>query len=174
MLNKRPKIVVFTGPESTAKSTLSEMVSEQFNIQCEPEYARDYVAALNRPYTYDDVVKIARYQIESYQKACKSNQSVVVFDTFLIITKVWFSEVYNKIPAWFEQFLSEVKIDLHLLCYPDIEWIADGIRENEEKRMYLYKQYELELKKYNFTYKIINGHGHERYQQAINHINQIL
>ncbi|MCU4157361.1 ATP-binding protein [Carboxylicivirga sp. A043] len=174
MQNKRPKIIVFTGPESTAKSTLSKHISEEYGARWEPEYARDYVEGLNRSYTYDDVVKIAKYQIESYWKACELNQSLIVFDTFLIITKVWLSEVYHRVPEWVEHFLSEVKIDLHLLCYPDLEWVADGIRENEAKRMYLFEQYELELKMYNFTYQIIKGQGHERYQQAINHINQIL
>ncbi len=150
------------------------MVSQYFGGHYEPEYARAYVEGLKRPYTYDDVVAIARYQLDSYKKVCQMDYPFVVFDTFLIITKVWFKEVYKKVPEWLEQFLAEVEIDLHLLCYPDLEWIADGIRENEEKRMYLFEQYEDELKKYNFTYRIIKGSGHERYQQAINHVNQIL
>ncbi|MCG8578508.1 MAG: ATP-binding protein [Bacteroidales bacterium] len=174
MQNKNPKIIVFTGPESTAKSTLSKRVSEQFNVHCEKEYARDYVAGLNRPYTYDDVEIIAQHQVNSYRKACELKHSFIVFDTFLIITKVWFEEVYNKVPEWFEKFLDEVNIDLHLLCYPDIEWIADGVRENKNKRMYLFERYEHELKKYNFNYKIVSGRGDERYQQAMNHINQIV
>lgn len=174
MQNKKPKIIVFTGPESTAKSTLSKEVSQLLNAHLETEFARDYVANLNRPYNYDDVVRIAKSQIGTYRNACGMNKHLVVFDTFLIITKVWFKEVYGKMPGWFEDFLAEVKIDLHLLCYPDIEWVADGVRENKEKRLYLFEQYEFELKRYNFNYHIINGHGPDRYQQAINHINQIL
>ncbi|WP_430816056.1 AAA family ATPase [Carboxylicivirga sp. RSCT41] len=174
MLNKRPKIIVFTGPESTAKSTLSQMLSEEYKVHCVPEYAREYVAGLDRDYAYEDVEAIAKHQIASYRKACGLNQAFVVFDTFLIITKVWFTEVYKKVPVWFEAFLKDVKIDLHLLCYPDIEWVADGIRENENKRMYLFEQYEQELKRYSFNYRIINGRGDERFQQAKNHINQIL
>ncbi|MBR8534639.1 ATP-binding protein [Carboxylicivirga sediminis] len=171
---KRPVTVVFTGPESTAKSSISKQLSDIYGGQWVPEYAREYVEGLNRPYTYQDVEKIAIHQKDSYERVLGLGQSLVVFDTFLIITKVWFAEVYNSVPEWLEELIGSVSIDLHLLCYPDIEWIDDGIRENESKRLYLFERYRSELENYNFVYEVIKGNGESRIEQAKYHINQLL
>lgn len=55
------------GPESTGKSTLAQQLSQRYHGICLPEYAREYVEQLGRPYTYDDVCAIARHQIEQLQ-----------------------------------------------------------------------------------------------------------
>ncbi len=52
------------GPESTAKSTLAQQLAEVFAGDYILEYAREYIAALTRPYTYADVSAIARHQIQ--------------------------------------------------------------------------------------------------------------
>ncbi|MBS2211037.1 ATP-binding protein [Carboxylicivirga mesophila] len=171
---KRPISIVFTGPESTAKSSMSKEISGIFGGYWIPEYAREYVEGLNRPYTYEDVEKIALHQKDSYERAVTSGQSLVIFDTFLIITKVWFAEVYNSVPEWLEELIGNVSIDLHLLCYPDIKWIDDGVRENESKRLFLFERYRSELENYNFAYEVIKGNGASRIEQAKNHINQLL
>lgn len=174
MQHKKPITIVFTGPESTAKSTVSQRLSQQMGALWVPEYAREYIESLNRPYTYEDVEMIAMQQKESYQEALKTGRSIVIFDTFLIITKVWFMEVYGKMPRWIERMLQDVHIDLHLLCYPDIRWIADGVRENEQNRKYLFDIYRFELEKYNFAYEVIKGEGEERIQEATKHITHFL
>ncbi len=55
------------GPESTAKSTLSQQLAKAFGGVYIPEYAREYIANLSRPYTYDDVSAIAHHQIQQLQ-----------------------------------------------------------------------------------------------------------
>ncbi len=55
------------GPESTAKSTLSQQLAEALGGVYIPEYAREYIANLSRPYTYDDVSAIAHHQIQQLQ-----------------------------------------------------------------------------------------------------------
>lgn len=55
------------GPESTGKSTLAQQLSQRYHGIYVPEYAREYVEQLRRPYTYDDVCAIARHQIEQLQ-----------------------------------------------------------------------------------------------------------
>ncbi len=139
-----------------------------------PEHAREYVENLNRPYTYEDVINIAKQQIDAYKTAIALGRSVVIFDTFLVITKVWFTEVFGKMPNWLEEELGEINIDLHLLCYPDLKWVDDGVRENESKREYLYERYKAELENYNFAYEVVKGEGEERLQQAYYHINQLI
>lgn len=174
MKSNNPIIVVLTGPESTAKSTLAKQLSEIYGTQWVPEYAREYIENLNRSYTYNDVLKIAQHQIKSYEKVLQSGERLVFFDTFLVITKIWFREVFGNVPKEIENYLEGIDIDLHLLCYPDIKWINDGIRENENKRLYLYDEYRNELDNYNFKYEIIKGSENERTQLAEQYINQLI
>ena len=82
------------GPESTGKSTLANQLAGVLQASVVPEYARDYVEQLSRPYTYDDVVLIAKKQIE--QLSADYPTPIVIFDTELIITKVWFEHKYSS------------------------------------------------------------------------------
>ncbi len=91
--------IAITGPESVGKSTLTKLLAEHFHGKYVTEFARDYVASLNRPYTYEDVEIIARKQMSQYDEKNVSIQPVypaVFFDTFLMITKVWFNHVWHR------------------------------------------------------------------------------
>ena len=95
------KKVVVTGPESTGKTILSAELASRLNARWIPEFARMYVEALTRPYTYEDVELIARHQVKEEQKLSKiSGQGILILDTWLIITKIWFEVVYGAAPGW--------------------------------------------------------------------------
>jgi NadR type nicotinamide-nucleotide adenylyltransferase len=141
--------IVICGPESTGKTTLCRELAEHYQTTWVPEFAREYIGRLNRKYTYDDVEIIAKKQIQQWESISHDENNLVFFDTGLIITKVWFSEVYNKVPFWLENELTNYKPDMYLLCYYDIEWEFDTIRENgnDEQRAYLFAKYLEEIKK---------------------------
>ena len=63
MHNPMHKIVII-GPESTGKSTLSQELAAHFNAPWVPEYAREYIDQLDRPYTFDDLLAIAKGQVK--------------------------------------------------------------------------------------------------------------
>ncbi len=160
--------IVLTGPESTAKSTLSKLLASHFNGVNVPEFARDYLAKKGHSYSYDDVEAIAKGQIEQYHNSLKSEGDYVFFDTWLIVTKVWFEWVFQKEPVWLETSMTELPIDLYLLCKPDIPWEPDPLRENGgEERIKLFEIYKNELVKRKLPFIEINGEGEERVQQAI-------
>lgn len=159
--------IVITGPESVGKSTLIKDLTQHFSsVISYSEYARTYVEDLNRPYSYDDVEKIAKQQLKEYDVA-KDYKGLVIFDTFLIVTKIWFEKVYEILPIWFNRELKKRKIDLFLLCEPDIPWVKDDVRENSNNRDLLFKLYKNEIEKYGFKYHVIRGLGEERTLNAI-------
>jgi len=166
------KKIVLTGPESTGKTTLGNSLANIFNSKFYPEFAREYVENLNRNYNFSDVENIAKKQIDVFRKeSYDTNSNCVFFDTGLIITKVWFSEVFKKVPQYLNDAIKEIKIDLYLLCYPDIEWVADDVRENGgERRLYLFNKYKEELDKNNFKYHIIKGKNKQRLDLAIEYL----
>jgi NadR type nicotinamide-nucleotide adenylyltransferase len=161
--------IAITGPESTGKSTLARQLSEAFGGLFIPEYARDYVAQLPGHYEFTDIENIARKQIEQYVQASQTSTEIVFFDTWLIITKVWFNWVYGKVPSWLEAAIRDCPIDLYLLCRPDLPWEADDVRENGgENRIKLFNRYKEELIGYGFGFVEISGLESARLSNAAN------
>ena len=164
-------MIVITGAESTGKSTLTEALAHYFKVPFVPEYARSYIENLNREYNYNDVEIIARKQVEIFNSVKKSNSEFVFIDTWLIITKIWFEEVFNKIPSWIEHEIINTKINLFLVCDTDLPWIPDPVRENGgENRLKLQKKYIEQIEHYNFNYKIVSGNQNERIINAIKYL----
>lgn len=171
-MTQKLKIVV-TGAESTGKSTIAKAIANHFNVEWIPEFAREYVENLEGPYTYEDVEAIAQKQIETERNL--SNESLIVFDTWLIITKVWFDFVYGKCPGWLNEEIKNCNIDLFLVCDVDLPWIDDPVRENGgENRNKLQSIYLQELESYGFHYQIVSGEGEQRIKNAINAINTFI
>jgi len=159
--------VVITGPESTGKSELTEKLANHFGGIAIHEYARDFISSLNRPYNLSDVFAICRKQIEQIS-ANHGESDLAFFDTGLIITKVWLEMVFNVKPKWIDQAIKSAKIDLYLLCAPDIPWKPDSLRENGgAMREVLFEMYKKNLEAFCLPYIIIDGEGEDRSRNAI-------
>ncbi len=160
--------IVLTGPECTGKSTLSVQLAQHYKTLCIPEYAREYVANLSRPYAYDDVVHIAETQVRQLTEYTNRAGRILFLDTWLIITKIWFDLVYKKCPEWIDKELSEHTVDFYLLCDTDIPWKADAVRENGgSRREYLLGLYKKELEGFQCEFGIVRGLGNQRLNNAI-------
>ncbi|HET9826707.1 MAG TPA: ATP-binding protein [Chitinophagaceae bacterium] len=66
------KKIAVIGPESTGKSTLCERLAQHYRTQWCPEYARQYLMTYGMTYTYDDLLTIARGQLELEDKYIQS------------------------------------------------------------------------------------------------------
>ena len=65
------------------------------------------------------------------------------------------------------------EIDLFLVCYYDIPWQEDPVRENPgPMRKYLYDKYIQEVEALGAPYEIIRGNGPARIQNAIRAVNR--
>lgn len=165
---RKTTVVVLTGPESVGKSTLGKQLSSHFCAPILPEYARTYTEQLTREYTLQDVEHIAKYQIQAEEKALKNNPSILLLDTDLIITKVWFELVYGVVPNFVEDALQNTKNRFHLLLDTSPSWVADSVRENGgEKRDMLFRLYQKELEHYQIPYSIVTGMHQNRVENAI-------
>ncbi len=172
---KTIKRIVLIGAESTGKTELSEYLAKRFNTVVVPEYAREYIENLHQDYTYKDVEHIALKQLELEEKYSQIANEVLFYDTYLIITKIWFQIAFKEVPEWINQRIKNSKIDLFLLCNNDIPWIPDSVRENGgEMRDELFKIYQHELIDYGFNYKIISGEGDERLNKALEVVSDIV
>jgi len=64
------------------------------------------------------------------------------------------------------------KIDLYLLCKPDIAWEADPLREHPTKREQIHSIYENELLRRQLPFEIVQGEGEARFSSALNAIEE--
>jgi len=168
MSHESIKRIVVTGPESTGKTELSFNLAKRLNVDFIPEYARTYVENLNRPYCYFDVKNIARFKIYKEKRFEKRRSDILIFDTWLIITKVWFDLVFGRCPEWVISHIKSSKIDLFLVCKTDLPWVADPVRENGgEKREELLKIYCDEINSFGFSYELVEGIGLKRTENAL-------
>ena len=170
-LSKAPKIFVITGAESTGKSELTKWLADYFSVPFIPEYARTYVAGLNRKYSYEDVELIAKMQVRQINSYKNSNQPLIFVDTWLIITKIWFDVVFGKEPCWLEREILNTPVELFLVCNTDLPWEPDPVRENGgENRLILHNRYIETIEKYKFNYNLISGTGTDRFKKALNSV----
>jgi NadR type nicotinamide-nucleotide adenylyltransferase len=168
-----PKKIAITGPESSGKSWLAEKLAAHYKSHWVPEYAREYLEKNGLKYSIDGLEEIAKGQVISMIQAEIKNQEMLFFDTELVVIKIWSEVVFNKYPIYIEEMLAKQKIDLYLLCYPDIPWEFHPMRENPDNRDYLFELYEMELKNHRFNYRIVKGIGEERLQNAITFVEEI-
>jgi nicotinamide riboside kinase len=165
------KRVILTGPESTGKTMLTMELARRYGAPFIPEYAREYIVSLNRPYIFDDVLHIAGKQVEQLEYFTAMATEYLFIDTYLIITKVWFDKVFNKIPAWIDPEIVKTNDCLYLLCRPDIPWEPDPVRENGgTMRQVLFDIYESELKKAGLSFAFVGGMGEDRVACAVEQI----
>ena len=158
MSHNRIYKVGIIGPESTGKSTLATYLAHRHNGVLVPEYAREYMEkrACASAYTYEDVVNIAKSQVNQLQEISQlSAEGVAFFDTELIITKSWFEHKFGTCPDFLIQAIKDYPMDIYLLCYPDMPWQPDPVRENPNIREYLFNWYEREIQRLNIPYYII-------------------
>jgi len=144
--------IIVTGPESSGKTTLCNALSKHFNLPFSKEYAREYLNTLKRDYNPDDLLKIAKGQLQT-------ENGLQLLDTDLITLKIWSEYKYGSCDNWILTQIEKQKPEnrFYLLCSPDIPWQADKQRENPNDREELFEIYKQELDDLEHNYFIVEG-----------------
>ena len=160
------KIIVI-GPESSGKTNLCEQLSTHFNIPFAKEFARHYIDTLDRSYIIDDLLSIAKGQLQS-----EFNSQLL--DTDLITIKTWSEYKYGSCDKWILEQIEKQKKEkrFYLLCKPDIPWQVDKQRENPNDREELFKIYKYELENLGHDYFIVEGEN--RTENSISKISSLI
>ena len=172
------KKIVVIGPESTGKSTLCEDLTDYLQTTYLPEYARVYLEKNGPEYTYQDVLKMVKGQVESEVRFELENPEnpFLLFDTNYLVYKVWIKEKYNQEDPYIERLLKTDSFDHYLLCNVDIPWEYDDYREhpNDKDRARLFKEYEHVLSQNKLPFSVIKGNRKQRLDTAKKILNNLL
>jgi len=188
------KKIVAIGPESTGKSSLCKQLAEHYNTLWCPEYAREYLTNHGMNYTYDDLLTIAKEQVEleeKYESEIRSldprvnsqsnsplttQDSLLFIDTDMYVMKVWCEFVFGKCHQFILDQIAKRKYDLYLLCDIDLPWTYDKLREypDEGPRQKLYGIYKTIMQNQLTPWIEINGNYEQRVQKAINAIQGLI
>jgi NadR type nicotinamide-nucleotide adenylyltransferase len=159
--------IAITGPESTAKSALAKALAEYYNTRWVPEYSREYLSKISKEYTYDDILAIAKGQVNSEEKLLLKATKYLFCDTDMMVCKIWCEEKYGKCHPWIIEQLENPTYDLYLLCNTDIPWEPDPLRENPNDRDRLFELYHTELCERDYPFAIVEGIGGGRIDNAV-------
>jgi NadR type nicotinamide-nucleotide adenylyltransferase len=185
-MNSIQKIVVI-GPESTGKSTLCAELAAHYQTIWVEEYARQYLSEHGTKYSFDNLLTIAKGQIENEEKAIEllvqksaNNKEIgsnkLILDTDMYVMKVWCEYVFNNCHPFILEQINERNYDLYLLCDIDLPWAADEMREypDEQPRIELFTIYKELLQNQNRPWGIVSGTGTVRTENAIKLIDKLL
>lgn len=174
------KKIVAIGPESTGKSTLSELLARHYQTHWVPEYAREYLLEHGTQYTSKDLLTIANGQLEAEDKitalAEVQGKKLLFIDTDMYVMKVWSEFVFNSCDPRVLKEIASRKYDLYLLCNADLPWIKDELREypdlaTRQKLYYIYKDIVVNQ---SVPWVEISGNYEERFTKAVKAIDQLL
>ena len=159
--------IIVTGPESSGKTTLCKALSEHFKIPYSEESARGFLDELGGNYKKDDLLKIAKGQLNS-------EENTQLLDTDLITIKIWSKYKYGSCDKWILAQIEKQKSEnrFYLLCKPDIPWKADPQRENPNDRVALFTSYKQELDNLGHNYFIVEGEN--RIENSISKISSLI
>lgn len=162
------------GPECTGKSELSKFLAGHFKTEWVPEYAREYIDKLSRPYEEDDLIKIAEGQLEKENEHAIMANRLLICDTNLYVIKVWSEYKYGRTKPFILDAIASTRYDLYLLTYIDIPWEEDPQREHPMKREELFNIYLNEMQRQSVPFVVIRGAREQRRTDAIKAIQTIL
>jgi NadR type nicotinamide-nucleotide adenylyltransferase len=179
------KKIVVIGPESTGKSILCGYLADYYNTLWCPEFAREYLLKNGTAYTIQDLITIAKGQLDAVQININALQSQMdqtgivkplIIDTDMYVIKVWAEYVFGTCPTFILDEINKQNYDLYLLCKPDIPWVKDELREypDEKPRQELFQMYKDLLINQQTPWVEISGGFEARNQKAVAAIDAIL
>ena len=165
----KPKRILILGPESTGKSTLAEDLASHFGEPWVPEFAREYLEQIDRPYRYEDLLEIGKGQVASEELLAEQAEKFLFVDTDLRVIHIWSEHRFGKTDSWVMEQLAQRNYDLILLTDTDLPWTPDPLREYPEleMRQYFFDKYLNLTKESGFPYSVVSGDRTSRLEESV-------
>lgn len=158
--------ISIVGPESSGKSTLALSLSQTLGCKLCEEYSRKYLEGKTH-YKISDLQIIAKEQNKIIKNGIKKGGKYIVADTCILDIELWSKIKFNKIEEKTLQLSSQEEFDIYFLCKPDMPWEYDKLRENQNNREKIYKEFISVIKEKKLNYFIVEGTLKKRMSYAL-------
>lgn len=172
------KAVLF-GPESTGKTTLAKRLAQHYDTQWVEEYMREYLQKKwdnsKQVCTPEDIIPIAKGQMEAENRLSKSANKVLFCDTNLLELKVYSEAYYEEYcdPQLLKHALNNW-YDVYFLTNIDAPWVKDDLRDKPDDREGMFEKFKSTLQLYDLPFVILEGSEDERFRKAVSVIDKLL
>jgi len=164
--------IVFTGSESTGKSTLAAEVAKHYGVDVVPEFVRTFAEQRGGVIEFSDHGPIARGQMALEDEYIARGAKLLIQDTDLLSTVVYCRHYFGRCPEWIEAAARARRPDLYLLCEIDVPWVADGVRDRGHMREEMHRLFREAVKAAGTPYVTLAGTVEDRLRQSIRRIDE--
>lgn len=170
-----PKRILILGPESTGKSTLAEDLATYFGEPWVPEFAREYLEKIDRPYHFEDLVEIGKGQVLLEDELAKKAKKFLFCDTDLRVIHIWSEHRFGKTDPWVLEEIQRRTYELILLTDIDLPWEPDPLREHPEleMRQYFFEKYQKLAEQSGIPFLTISGDRETRLKTALEAVDKL-
>ena len=158
--------ICLLGGESTGKTTLAEALADFLQTHWVKEYGRELWEKKDGRLVFEDMVSIAREQVRQEEILAGRANRILVCDTSPLTTLFYSQAMFGKAERELED-LATRSYDRVFLCMPDIPFVQDGTRQNDDFRMRQHQWYLDVLSRKNIPYHELTGTISERIDNVL-------
>ncbi len=163
-MKKNIKKIVFTGPESSGKTTLSKWAAEQFSDVWVAEFSREFLEKRDGKYEEIDLEKIAAGQLYLEKTGRRNAKKFLFCDTDLTVIHIWQMHKFGRPNPKVFNLLTQNLGDFYFLMTPDLDWEFDSLREafDQAERDVLFQKYLKLLGELGVPFAVVSGEKEAR------------
>lgn len=170
--------VCVLGAESTGTTTLSKALAEHYQTTWAQEYGRYYTESMHRPTEHSwhsqEFVHIARMQQQMENQLAGESNGLLICDTNAFATRLWHQRYMGFMSPEVDQIAAKDKVDLYILTGDEIPFEDDGVRDGEDIRHAMHKDFVRELQTTQTPYIEVRGSVNARLAMVQKYIDRLL
>lgn len=158
--------VAVLGGESSGKTTLCAALAEHFDTRWVPEYGRDCWVKKDGMLEFEDMLHIGQVQHEWERECALSANRWLFCDTTPLTTLFYSLDLFGPVADELARLATQRYAHV-FLCAPDIPFVQDGTRRDQEFRCRQHEWYQEQLTQMQMPYTVLAGALESRVQHAI-------
>lgn len=130
---RRARRLALLGGESSGKTTLAQALAAHLHTDWVPEYGRVLWERVRHTLDVDELMHVARHQVELEDEAAARRHGWIVCDTTPLTTLQYCLHDHGRAPAALHA-LARRAYDMTVVCAPDFAFVQDGCRRDDAFR----------------------------------------
>jgi NadR type nicotinamide-nucleotide adenylyltransferase len=160
------RTLALLGGESSGKTTLARALAAALDTVWVPEYGRQLWEDLRRTLSADELVQVARTQIDWEEQHAARARDWLVCDTTPLTTLQYCLHDHGRAPPEL-QALARRRYGLTVLCQPDFDFVQDGCRRDDGFRAQQHAWTLARLAEMGVTPLVVHGSAESRLAQVL-------